>query len=143
MGADLRKHGGPYLREAERRAAGGGAVEGVAVAHRVRHVELRAVQRQQAQTAPPSARRFRDRQRTGHLPETENGELWQMDAADRIDADFDEGLTYINDNGNTAISKEVLAEFRKLSEGTVVWERGSGLWRRREEYDPEGRRQAD
>ncbi|MEW2425902.1 hypothetical protein AB0911_35815 [Streptomyces nigra] len=74
---------------------------------------------------------------------TENGELWQTDAADRIASDFNEGLTYINDNGNLAISKEVLAAFRKLSEETVVWERGSRFWRRREEYDPEGRRQAD
>ncbi|WP_326673392.1 DUF6953 family protein [Streptomyces canus] len=74
---------------------------------------------------------------------TDNGELWQMDAADRIASDFDEGLTYTNDNGNLAISKEVLAAFRKLSEGSVVWERGSRFWRRRQEYDPEGKRQAD
>lgn len=74
---------------------------------------------------------------------TENGELWQMDAADRIASDFDEGLTYINDNGNPAISKEVLAAFRELSDGAVVWERGSRYWRRREESDPEGRRQVD
>ena len=73
----------------------------------------------------------------------ENGELWQMDAADRIASDFDEGLTYINDNGNLAIGKEVLAAFRKLSEGTVVWERGPRFWRRREESDPTGRRQID
>ncbi|GAA5207582.1 DUF6953 family protein [Streptomyces thinghirensis] len=57
-----------------------------------------------------------------------------MDSADRIASDFDEGLTYVNDNGNLAISKEVLAAFRKLSEGTVVWERagpGSGAGARR------------
>ncbi|MEU0030772.1 hypothetical protein [Streptomyces sp. NPDC006335] len=74
---------------------------------------------------------------------TDNGELWQMDAADHIASDFDEGLTYTNDNGNLAISKEVLAAFRKISEGTVVWERGQRYWRRRTEHDPEGRRQAD
>ncbi|MFF9003691.1 DUF6953 family protein [Streptomyces achromogenes] len=74
---------------------------------------------------------------------TENGELWQMDAADRIASDFDEGLTYTNDNGNLAISKEVLAAFRKMSEGTVVWERGLRYWRRRTEQDPAGKRQAD
>ena len=74
---------------------------------------------------------------------TENGELWQMDAANRIASDFDEGLTYTNDNGNPAISKEVLAAFRKMSEGTVVWERGLRYWRRRTEQDPEGKRQAD
>lgn len=72
---------------------------------------------------------------------TETGELWQADAAAHIDHDF-EGLTYLNDNGNVAIGKDVLAAFRKLSEGTVVWERGSRFWRRRAEDDPEGKRQA-
>ncbi|GGW73847.1 hypothetical protein GCM10010381_68220 [Streptomyces xantholiticus] len=31
----------------------------------------------------------------------------------------------------------------KLSEGTVVWERGARYWRLRTQHDPEGKRQAD
>jgi hypothetical protein len=76
------------------------------------------------------------------ITDTTGGELWQADAAAHIEAHYDEGLTYINDNGNVAISKEVLAAFRKMSEGTVVWERGSRFWRQRAGYDPEGQRQA-
>ncbi|MBY4589406.1 DUF6953 family protein [Rhizobium redzepovicii] len=37
--------------------------------------------------------------------------------------------TYRNNNGNPAISKDVLKEFRKLTEETVVWERGERAWR--------------
>lgn len=77
------------------------------------------------------------------ITDSRSGELWQMDAADHISKNFDEGLTYINDNGNLAISKDVLAAFRKLSDGQVVWERGLRYWRRRTERDPEGKRQAD
>lgn len=76
------------------------------------------------------------------ITDTKSGELWQVDAAEHIDRNF-EGLTYINENGNLAIDKEVLAAFRKLSGGAVVWERGLRYWRRRAEYDPEGKRQAD
>jgi hypothetical protein len=31
---------------------------------------------------------------------------------------------YENENGNLAINRQVLKEFRKLTEKTVVWERG-------------------
>jgi hypothetical protein len=77
------------------------------------------------------------------ITDTRSGELWQMDAADHISKHFDEGLTYINDNDNPAISREVLDAFRKISDGAVVWERGPRLWRRRTARDPEGKRQAD
>lgn len=50
-------------------------------------------------------------------------ELWQMDAAEHIEKNFDEGLTYENDNGNVAINRKVLDAFRAISDGTVVWER--------------------
>ena len=43
--------------------------------------------------------------------------------------EMDEEFTYINDNGNLAISKAVLKEFRKLTEDLVVWERGERCWR--------------
>lgn len=77
------------------------------------------------------------------ITDNRSGELWQIDAADHISKHFDEGLTYINDNGNVAISKEVLAAFRKMSDGAVVWERGLRYWRRRTEHDPEGKRQVE
>lgn len=66
-------------------------------------------------------------------------ELYQTDAADHIYREFGGQLTYENDNGNLAIDKSVLAAFRKLTESTVVWERGARVWRLRERHDPEGR----
>jgi hypothetical protein len=56
---------------------------------------------------------------------------------------FGNEFTYINENGNLAIDKQVLRAFRKLTENSVVWERGERLWRMREDYDPQGRRQVD
>lgn len=70
-------------------------------------------------------------------------ELWQMDAAEHIEKNFDEGLTYENDNGNVAISRKVLDAFRAISDGTVVWERGTKSWRLRTQFDPEGKRQVE
>lgn len=58
-----------------------------------------------------------------------------------IQSKFGDEFTYINQNGNLAIDKQVLSEFRKLTETTVVWERGEHLWRLREEFDPPGKRQ--
>lgn len=73
----------------------------------------------------------------------QDGILYQEDAAFEIESQFGEEFVYINDNGNTAISKRVLAEFRKLTEDTVVWVRGEKYWRRRESYDEQGRGQPD
>jgi hypothetical protein len=67
------------------------------------------------------------------------GELIQEDAAQEILERFGKLFTYINDNGNLAISREVLKEFRALTEKTVVWDRGQRLWRPRESTDPPGR----
>jgi hypothetical protein len=69
----------------------------------------------------------------------EHGELYQYDAAEHIAEHFGGDLTYENDNGNLAISRKVLAAFRSLTEGTVVWEQGAKLWRRKDSHDPEGR----
>ncbi|MCX4577346.1 hypothetical protein OHB41_30035 [Streptomyces sp. NBC_01571] len=77
------------------------------------------------------------------ITDSRSHELFQMDAADHVAKHFDPGLTYVNDNGNLAISKEVLSAFRKMSEGTVIWERGARYWRLRNDRDPEGKRQAD
>jgi hypothetical protein len=68
-------------------------------------------------------------------------ELYQEDAAFEITKNFGEQFTYENDNGNLAISRTILTAFRKISEGTVVWERGSRSWRLREPHDEPGRQQ--
>lgn len=60
-----------------------------------------------------------------------------------IRSKFGERFVYENQNGNLAISRDVLKEFRNLTKESVVWERGSRLWRKRESYDPIGKRQAD
>jgi len=73
----------------------------------------------------------------------EHVELYQEDAVWEIQELFGEEFIYENENGNFAIGKNVLREFRKLTEENVVWERGTRLWRRRTEYDEPGRRQAD
>lgn len=56
---------------------------------------------------------------------------------------FGQEFVYDNRNGNLAIGKAVLREFRLLTEKDVVWERGTRLWRKRETYDARGRRQAE
>ena len=44
--------------------------------------------------------------------------------------------------GNAAISKDVLAAFRKLTKDTVVWDRSTKPWRKRNAYDqPDSHRQ--
>ena len=66
-------------------------------------------------------------------------ELYQDDAAYRIAEKFGNDFVYINDNGNLAIGKPVLREFRKLTEGVAVWERSERRWRRRLPSDLSGR----
>jgi hypothetical protein len=60
-----------------------------------------------------------------------------------IAQNFGDEFVYTNQNGNLAISRRVLEEFRKLTEATVVWERGERMWRKREPYDPPNKRQVD
>jgi len=67
--------------------------------------------------------------------------LYQEAVVTDIASKFSDEFTYINENGNLAIDRRVLREFRKLTETTVVWERGGRLWRLREGYDESGRRQ--
>lgn len=68
-------------------------------------------------------------------------ELYQEDAAFRIMAKFGKEFVYDNENGNPAINRDVLNLFRKLTAETVVWERGTRLWRKRAKLDEPGRRQ--
>lgn len=67
------------------------------------------------------------------------GVLAQDDAAATIESKFGSKFVRINDNGNLSINKTVLAEFRALTEKTVVWERGQRKWRTRERNDATSR----
>jgi uncharacterized protein with ATP-grasp and redox domains len=71
----------------------------------------------------------------------ERGDFYQEDAAQMILSRFGTKHVYFNDNGNIAISKVVLKEFRRLSEESVVWVRGGRYWRRRQSRDGRGREQ--
>lgn len=67
--------------------------------------------------------------------------LYQETVVSEIQDKFGDSFVYYNQNGNMAISKEVLSEFRKLTKDRVVWFRGERYWRFREAYDEPGRRQ--
>ena len=56
--------------------------------------------------------------------------LYQEDTVYKIRAEFGDDFVYSNESGNLAISKAVLREFRKISEGKVVWEKGEKAWRK-------------
>lgn len=68
-------------------------------------------------------------------------ELYQEDAVYEIESKFGKQFTYDNENGNLAIDRAVLKEFRDLTGDDVVWERGERLWRKREKHDEPGRQQ--
>jgi hypothetical protein len=67
--------------------------------------------------------------------------LYQETVVYHIKQQFGDDFVYINQNGNLAINKDVLKEFRKLTGDDVIWERGSRMWRERAKYDQEGRQQ--
>lgn len=68
--------------------------------------------------------------------------LYQEVVVYQIQEQFGDDFVYINQNGNLAIGKDVLAQFRKLTGDDVVWERSERLWRQRmPDYDQPGRRQ--
>lgn len=57
---------------------------------------------------------------------------------------LDKSLVYMNDNGNPAIDKKVLAAFNKLAPtGDYVWSRSERHWRARQKYDVPGKRMQD
>ena len=67
--------------------------------------------------------------------------LYQEQAVYDIESKFGDVFVYINENGNPAIDKRVLREFRKLTGDKVIWESGERMWRKRESYDSPGRKQ--
>lgn len=68
-----------------------------------------------------------------------SGCIYQEDVVYEIKDLYGSEFTYENENGNLAIEQKVLAEFRKLTENTVVWERDERVWRWRQDYDSAGR----
>lgn len=72
---------------------------------------------------------------------TRDGTLYQEQAVWDIQQTFGDEHVYENENGNMAISRTVLAEFRKLTKGSAVWSRSERFWRLREEYDADQRQQ--
>ena len=73
----------------------------------------------------------------------DKGYLYQDQAVSHIKKNFGDDYVYHNENGNLAISKEVLKEFRALTEGKAVWERGEKAWRRVREKETFKSRQVD
>ena len=66
--------------------------------------------------------------------------LYQETVVYKIKNEFGSDFVYLNQNGNLAIGKDVLKEFRKISEGQVIWERGDKAWRKlREKENYKGR----
>jgi hypothetical protein len=56
--------------------------------------------------------------------------LCQDDTVYKIKKKFGKDFVYDNENGNLAIEKSVLKEFRRITEGKVVWERSEKAWRK-------------
>lgn len=61
--------------------------------------------------------------------------LYQQPAVHQILQEFGQSFVYTNEHGNLAISRDVLREFRALTEGKVVWSRSEQYWRFKEAYD--------
>jgi hypothetical protein len=57
--------------------------------------------------------------------------LYQARAVRKIRDKFGEMHVYLNANGNLAISKDVLKQFRCLTGGTVRWQRTDHCWLKR------------
>ncbi|OBR66598.1 hypothetical protein A7K91_07010 [Paenibacillus oryzae] len=56
------------------------------------------------------------------------GMLYQTDAIEYIRSHFGEHFVFVNEKGNTSLSKEVIKAFRKLHGGKIAWERDSFMW---------------
>lgn len=65
--------------------------------------------------------------------------LFQEEVVDDIEREFGSEFIYDNENGNPAIDRRVLEEFRRLTPD-AVWDRSERCWRHREPYDEVGSR---
>ena len=85
----------------------------------------------------------------GQVAEWMLSELERSDFLDQgvavfhIKENFGKEFVYENEAGNLAISRKVLDEFKKRTKDTIVWDRGQRHWRKRQNYDPKNKRQAD
>jgi hypothetical protein len=59
---------------------------------------------------------------------TANKVEYQDELVDRIEKHFGSEWVYENDNGNPAISRKVLAQFRKLHACSIEWDRSDRAW---------------
>ena len=69
-----------------------------------------------------------------------HGVLFQESAVYHIMRHFGTRFSRNNENGNPAIAKDVLREFRRLTTRTIVWVWLERYWRERRPGDPPGRR---
>lgn len=56
------------------------------------------------------------------------GNLYQTDAIEYVKTHFGEQFVFVNENGNTSLSKEVKKAFRKLHGGRIAWDRDGFFW---------------
>lgn len=63
------------------------------------------------------------------------GDVYQSDAVHEIAEIFGEEYTYTNENGNPAIDKKALEEFRKIKSDEIVWDRSDFFWHKKTELD--------
>jgi hypothetical protein len=68
------------------------------------------------------------------------GRVHQHTVARQIRDYFGTEFSYRNHNHNWAIRKDILEEFRALTEETVVWSSGGQYWRERSPLDPKDSR---
>ena len=72
---------------------------------------------------------------------TQSGTVYQEQVVWDIEKTFGSDFVYMNEGGNPAISRAVLKEFRKLTDGTAIWSRSERFWRLRDKHDSPGRQQ--
>lgn len=56
------------------------------------------------------------------------GTLYQTDAIEYVKSHFGEQFVFVNENGNTSLSKEVKKAFRKHHGGRIAWDRDGFFW---------------
>lgn len=69
------------------------------------------------------------------------GTLDEQSIVADIASEFGKEYVVENEAGYSVIRPDVLAEFRQISEDTVVWMQGEKAWRKRNIGDEPGRRQ--
>lgn len=69
----------------------------------------------------------------------EDGCLYQEDVVDHLLRIEAEDLLRENGQGNLVLSKQLLIEFRKISEPDIVWVQRDRYWRFRVDEDESGR----